>query len=80
MNVNWDVPDKSALAGKHSGLLLALNDCNTAIALDDKFGFAYYIRGQVKQMPGHGDYCIDLLTAKKLGLVVEEELLKNCGR
>ena len=31
-------------------------------------------------MLGHGDYCIDLLTAKKLGLVVEGELLKNCGR
>jgi hypothetical protein len=74
------VPDKSALAGKQKDLLSALNDCNAAIALDDKFGFAYYIRGQIKQMLGHGEYCIDLLTAKKLGLAVETELLKNCGK
>jgi len=28
----------------------------------------------------YSDYCLDLLTAKELGLTLEEELIRNCGK
>lgn len=80
MNVNWDVTDKSSLSAKQSNLLAGLNDCDIAVAIDKNFGFAFFIRGQIKQLLGHEDYCYDSLMAKKLGLTVEEELLKNCTK
>jgi len=80
MSVNWNSPTKSSLKKSESNILSALADCNTAIEIDNKLGFAYYIRGQIKQMLIYGDYCIDLLTAKELGLTVEAELLRNCGK
>lgn len=80
MNVNWNSPTKSSLKKSESNILSALNDCNKAIEIDNKLGYAYYIRGQIKQMLTYGDYCLDLLTAKELGLTVEDELIRNCGK
>lgn len=80
MSVNWSFPTKSSLKKSESTILSALSDCNTAIEIDKKLGFAYYIRGQIKQMLIYGDYCIDLLTAKELDLTVEAELLRNCDK
>jgi len=80
MSVNWILPTKSSLKKSESNILSALSDCNTAIEIDDKFGFSYYIRGQIKQMLMHGDYCMDLLTAREFGLIVEAELLQNCDK
>lgn len=80
MSVIWDAQDKASLASKQAGLLAALHDCDIAISIDKQFGFAFYIRGQIKQMLGHEDYCYDLLAAKKYGILVEDELLKNCGK
>lgn len=78
MNINWNLPAKSTLKKSESNFLSALTDCNNAIEIDNKLGYAYYIRGQIKQMLTYSDYCIDLLTAKELGLTVEEDLLRNC--
>lgn len=80
MNVNWNLPTKSSLKKSESTILSALTDCNEAIKIDRKLGYAFYIRGQIKQMLSHTDYCLDLFTAKELGLTVEDELIKNCGR
>lgn len=80
MSVNWNMPNKSSLKKSETNIVSALSDCNTAIEIDKTLGFAYYIRGQIKQMLIYGDYCLDLLTAKELGLTVEEELLRNCGK
>jgi tetratricopeptide (TPR) repeat protein len=80
LNINWGSPTKASLAKSEANLISALYECNYAIKLDKQFGFAYYIRGQIKLMLGHSDYCIDFLTAKELGLTVEPELLKNCGK
>ncbi|KAB2858736.1 MAG: tetratricopeptide repeat protein [Flavobacteriales bacterium] len=80
MNVNWNSPTKSSLKKSESNILSALTDCNKAIEIDNKLGYAFYIRGQIKQMLTYGDYCLDLLTAKELGLTVEDELLRNCGK
>ena len=80
MNVNWSLPTKSSLKKSESNILSALTDCNNAVEIDTKLGYAYYIRGQIKQMLTYGDYCFDLLTAKELGLTVEEELTRNCGK
>ena len=80
MSVNWSFPTKSSLKKSESNILSALSDCNTAIEIDKKLGFAYYIRGQIKQMLIYSDYCLDLLTAQDLGLTVEAELMRNCGK
>lgn len=57
----------------------ALMDCNKAIDLDPELGYAYLIRGQLKIILGSGDHCMDLFTAKNLGMEVEEEVLKKCS-
>lgn len=80
MNVNWNLPTKSSLKKSESNITSALTDCNKAIEIDNKLGYAYYIRGQIKQMLTYGDYCLDLFTAKELGLTVEEEIIRNCGK
>ncbi len=80
MQISWSAPTKSSLKKSESSIFSALTDCNMAIDLDEKFGYAYYIRGQIKQMLMYGDYCIDLLMAQKSGITIEEELLKHCGK
>lgn len=77
LQVIWGLakPGKRKMEGS---LISALDDCNTAIGMDKKFGFAYYIRGQLKQLLDQPDYCVDLLTAQKLGLQIEPALLTNC--
>lgn len=78
LNLNWNAPSKSSLKKSETNILSALADCNSAIQTDENLGFAFYIRGQIKQMLGQGDACLDLLRAKELGLMVELELMKNC--
>jgi tetratricopeptide (TPR) repeat protein len=80
MNVNWTLPNKTSLKKSEANILSALSDCNTAIGINKSIGFAYYIRGQIKQMLFYNDYCLDLLTAKELGMKVETELLKDCDK
>lgn len=80
MNVNWNSPTKWSLKKSETNILSALTDCNKAIEIDNKLGYAYYIRGQIKQMLTYGDYCLDLLTAKSFGLTVENELIRNCEK
>lgn len=69
---------KSRNKKAESNLISALDDCNAAIGMDKNFGFAYYIRGQLKQLLNQPDYCIDLLNAQKLGMQIEASILKNC--
>ena len=74
---NWTTPrkdDKAAI----SALTSALQDCDKAIEADKDFAFAYYVRGQIKQMLAHDDYCMDLLKAKSLEMIVEDELMSGC--
>ncbi len=78
LNINWVIPKKNELNSKETMLVSALNDCNTAIELQKDFGYAYYIRGQVKQMLGAGEFCLDLITAESLGLIVEQILIEDC--
>jgi tetratricopeptide (TPR) repeat protein len=78
LNLNWNAPNKSSLKRSETNILSALADCNSAINIEENLGFAFYIRGQIKQMLGQGDACLDLLRAKELGLMVEAELLRNC--
>lgn len=78
LQVSWNTANKGALTKSETNLQSALNDCNKAIELDSTLGFAYYIRGQVKQILNTKDYCKDLLKAKELGLSVESELLISC--
>jgi len=66
-------------SAKNSALTAAISDCNEALKLDKNLGFAYYVRGQVKRLLNEQDYCTDLLKAKKLGLNVEANLLRDCG-
>lgn len=80
ISISWRLPEKLSLKKSEASILSALTDCNTAIEIDKNFGFAYYIRGQIKQLLMYDDYCLDLLTAQTLGLTIEEDLLKNCSK
>lgn len=77
---NWLLKQKSSLQKADANIISALDDCNKAIALDKNEGSSYYVRGLVKQILGYTDYCVDLLTAKKMGYEVEETLLKDCNQ
>lgn len=77
---NWLLKQKSSSQKADANIISALNDCNSAIALDKNEGSSYYVRGLVKQILGYSDYCVDLLTAKKMGYEVEETLLKDCNQ
>lgn len=78
MNIRWNLPTKSSFKKSEAVLLSALSDCNTAIEINNTLGFAFYIRGQIKQMLAKPDYCLDLLRAKDLGIRVEAQLLQDC--
>lgn len=77
-NLNWSKPFDKAAKKSEGDMILALKDCNKAIELEPQSGYAYYIRGQIKNMLGFVEYCYDLLKAKSLGYPVEEDLLKGC--
>ena len=79
-NIFWSTPKKSTIKKAEIKLLEALYDCDSAIAIENNLGYAFYIRGQLKQMLKQKDFCMDLFTAKSLGVNVEEELLNNCGK
>ncbi|KQN34363.1 hypothetical protein ASE92_12215 [Pedobacter sp. Leaf41] len=76
----WIVNDKSSIKKSQDALLLALADCNKAIELDKGLGFAYYVRGSIKEILGHKDFCVDILTAAKMGLEIDEHMLKICNQ
>ena len=78
LQVTWETA-KSGKKKTESSIISAIEDCNTAIGMDKNFGFAYYVRGQLKQLLNQPDYCIDLLTAQKLGLQIEPGILKDCS-
>ena len=76
----WTFPlNNSATANNNALLTSALNDCNTAIAMNKELGYAYYIRGHLKKMMMK-DFCDDFIRASELGFPVEEGILKVCFR
>jgi tetratricopeptide (TPR) repeat protein len=79
-NILWSAPKKSAVRKQEIKLLEAINDCNSAIQIEKNLGYAFYIRGQIKQMLKHNDFCMDLFSAQSFGVEVEEELLINCNK
>lgn len=79
-NVGWLFDNKSAVKRSEGELLTALADCNKAMELDKNLALTYYVRGWIKQILGQKDYCIDILTAKKLGLEIDEMMLQSCNQ
>lgn len=71
--------NKSVQKKYESEINSALADCDMAIKLDQQLGFAFYIRGQLKQLANQKDYCLDLLTAKTLGQTVSEAAIAGCS-
>lgn len=76
--VNLSFKRKTSATKFESNIISALNDCNSALEINNKFGYGFYIRGQIKKILGYSDYCMDLLNAQSIGLSVDEELLINC--
>lgn len=76
----WIVNDNASLKKSQNELLLALADCNKAIELDKSLGFAYYVRGSIKEILEQKDFCVDILTAKKMGTEIDEHMLKICNQ
>ena len=77
---SWTMPVKPSSKRSDALLVSALNDCNRAIDINSASSSGYYIRGRIKNMLMYGDYCFDLLKAKKSGYPVERELLQDCGK
>ena len=80
LNLNWKFPNKNALKKSESKIISALSDCNMAIDGNENYAYAYYVRGQLKQILKFGGFCMDYFTAQELGFPVEEELLSNCAK
>lgn len=77
----WTFPINNSSVNANNALLSsALSDCNTALAIEKQFAYAYYIRGHLKKMMTMGDYCSDFLKAGELLFPVEYEIIKMCNR
>ena len=72
--------NKKSSANAESNITAAIADCNKAIEIDETLALAYSIRGQINQILNLNDPCGDLLKASALGMVIEDELLKECKR
>lgn len=79
-SIGWIFNDQSVAKRSEKDFLMALADCDKAIELDQNFAFPYYIRGCIKQILNQKDFCIDILKAKKLGMEIDEAMLKNCNQ
>ncbi|AZI24832.1 tetratricopeptide repeat protein [Pedobacter sp. G11] len=79
-NVGWVFDQKSSIKKSENEFLAALADCNKAVELDKNLAYSYYVRGWIKQILGQKDYCIDILTAKKMGLEIDDRMLKSCNQ
>jgi tetratricopeptide (TPR) repeat protein len=78
VSTGWMLPVKISTKKNDANLNLALSDCNKATELDPQAGYAFYVKGYVKQMLALPDYCYDYLKAKTLQFPVEPELVKGC--
>lgn len=79
INIDWILPQKS-LKKSTEIIQNAIADCNKAIEIDKSYGNAYYIRGLIKKALQQPDYCLDLFTAKELGLNIAPELIIDCSQ
>jgi tetratricopeptide (TPR) repeat protein len=79
-NVNWALPLKTSFKKSDENISSALRDCDKAIEIEPKLAFGYAIRGQIKKLLSHGDFCMDIITARNLEFPIEPELLKICGQ
>jgi tetratricopeptide (TPR) repeat protein len=78
VSTGWTMPVNIPKKKNDNLLNLALSDCSKAIELQPQAGYAYYMRGYVKQMLELPDHCYDYLKARSLNYPVEPELLKGC--
>ncbi len=78
VNIDWIFPVKRTTNNRQELILSALDDCNKAVASDKNFAYAYYIRGQIKHLLNHDDYCLDLHYAGKNGITIEAAITKDC--
>jgi tetratricopeptide (TPR) repeat protein len=77
-NASHSFPANFKVKKSDDKMLLAMSDCNKAIEINPASAYGYYIRGQLKKALMHGDYCLDLIKAKDLGLPVEDYLIVPC--
>jgi tetratricopeptide (TPR) repeat protein len=77
----WRLPVKMKINAKETdeNITAALEDVNKAIDLDEHHEMAYYLRGHLKKLMNINGSCYDFAKAKKLGYVVEGELLVGCS-
>ena len=77
-NDKYEFPVQSKTEYSKTDLEAALLDCNLAIEQYSSFGFAYFVRGQIKKLLDRNDFCNDFRKAKKLDYLVDNDLLINC--
>jgi tetratricopeptide (TPR) repeat protein len=76
---NWLLPVSVKQEKLDGNLTSALLDCNQAIKEDSDFGYAYFIRGEIKRLLKYDDYCLDFRKAKALDYLVEASVLNKCN-
>jgi tetratricopeptide (TPR) repeat protein len=77
--VNSVITSKTKIDISDGNLLSALIDCNQAIKENPNFGYAYYIRSEIKRLLKYDDYCVDLKKAKSLNYFIDESSFLNCN-
>jgi tetratricopeptide (TPR) repeat protein len=75
---NWVLPVVVKYHKSDGNLTSALQDCNQAIKEDPDFGYAYFIRGEIKRLLKYDDYCVDFKKAKTLDYPIEASVLDKC--
>jgi tetratricopeptide (TPR) repeat protein len=74
----WTIPVNSNKTSNN--VMLAIADCDRAIAISPSFGFAFYTRARINKSLGIVSFCRDFLRAKNLGFNVEPELMEGCKK
>lgn len=74
----WNPSQQKKTDQNRELLLSALSDCDNAIGLEAECWYAFYVRGQIKQLLSMDGACMDLLTAQQHGFVVDASMLQGC--
>jgi tetratricopeptide (TPR) repeat protein len=74
----WTIPVNNNKT--NNNVILAIADCDRALAIAPDFAFAYYTRARINKNLGNVSYCRDFFRAKELGIIVENMFLEDCKK
>jgi tetratricopeptide (TPR) repeat protein len=75
----WEFPLASKRDKTETAVQLALQDIEKAIALQAADGYAYFVRGQLRQLLDEPGHCSDFYKAIETGYLVGVDFFHDCG-